>query len=88
MYSPPLGSALAVGFRLPAHLRWRELTVIALATSSGFTFALFAATSLLPPGAVLTQIKLGALSTVAGALMAYAAAWRLRVGRFAPASQT
>ena len=78
-----IGLGLAVGFRLPAHLRWRELTVIALATSSGFTFALFAATSLLPPGAVLTQIKLGALSTVVGALAAYAAAWRLRVGRFA-----
>ena len=62
--------------------------MIALATSSGFTFALFAATSLLPPGAVLTQIKLGALSTVAGALMAYAAAWRLHVGRFAPPSNT
>jgi NhaA family Na+:H+ antiporter len=81
--------ALAVGFRLPAHLHWRELIVIALATSSGFTFALFAATSLLPPGAVLTQIKLGALATVAGAVVAYAAAWRLHVGRFAtPAPRT
>ena len=78
-----IGLALALGFRLPAHLRWRELVVIALATSSGFTFALFTATSLLPPGAVLTQIKLGALSTVVGALVAFAAAWRLRVGRFA-----
>jgi NhaA family Na+:H+ antiporter len=77
-----VGLGLALGFRLPAHLNWRELTVIALATSSGFTFALFAATSLLPPGAVLTQIKLGALSTIAGALVAYAAAWRLRIGRF------
>jgi NhaA family Na+:H+ antiporter len=80
--------ALAVGFRLPAHLHWRELIVIALATSSGFTFALFAATSLLPPGAVLTQIKLGALATVAGAVVAYAAAWRLHVGRFATAASS
>jgi Na+:H+ antiporter, NhaA family len=79
-----VGLGLAVGFRLPAHLRWRELTVIALATTSGFTFALFAAATLLPPGAVLTQIKLGALSTVVGALLAYAAAWRLRVGTFSP----
>jgi NhaA family Na+:H+ antiporter len=74
---------LALGLRLPASLGWRELIVIALATSSGFTFALFAATTLLPLGAVLTQVKLGALSTVAGAAAAYAAARLLRVGRFA-----
>ena len=74
---------LALGLRLPAGLGWRELIVIALATSSGFTFALFAATSLLPPGAVLTQIKLGALATASGALVAYLAARLLRVGRFA-----
>jgi NhaA family Na+:H+ antiporter len=73
---------LSLGLRLPASLGWRELIVIALATSSGFTFALFAATTLLPPGAVLTQIKLGALSTVAGAAAAYAAARLLHVGRF------
>jgi NhaA family Na+:H+ antiporter len=74
---------LALGLRLPTNLRWRELIVIALASSSGFTFALFAATTLLPPGAVLTQIKLGALGTVAGAAAAYAGARLLRVGRFA-----
>jgi hypothetical protein len=63
--------------------------VIALATTSGFTFALFAATSLLPLGAVLTQIKVGALATAAGALVTLGAARLLRVGRFAaPASHT
>jgi NhaA family Na+:H+ antiporter len=75
--------ALTLGLRLPASIRWREMTIIALATSSGFTFALFAATSLLPPGGVLTQVKLGALATVAGALITFAAARVLRVGRFA-----
>jgi Na+/H+ antiporter NhaA len=74
---------LALGLRLPPSLKWRDLIVIALATSSGFTFALFAAASLLPPGAVLTQIKLGALATAAGALVTYIAARLLRVGRFA-----
>jgi NhaA family Na+:H+ antiporter len=74
---------LVLGLRLPASIRWRELVVIALATTSGFTFALFAASSLLPPGAVLTQIKVGALATVAGAFVTYAAARLLRVGRFA-----
>ena len=74
---------VALGLRLPASIRWRELVVIALATTSGFTFALFAATSLLPPGAVLTQIKVGALATVAGAVVTRVAARLLRVGRFA-----
>jgi NhaA family Na+:H+ antiporter len=76
---------LSLGLRLPPSLRWRELIVIALATSSGFTFALFTATTLLPPGAVLTQIKLGALATAAGGLATYAAARILHVGRFAAA---
>jgi Na+:H+ antiporter, NhaA family len=74
---------VALGFRLPASIRWREVIVIALATTSGFTFALFAAASLLPPGAVLTQIKVGALATVAGAVVTLVAARMLRVGRFA-----
>jgi NhaA family Na+:H+ antiporter len=74
---------VALGLRLPGSLTWRDVTVIALATTSGFTFALFAATSLLPPGAVLTQIKVGALATAAGALVTYGAARLLLVGRFA-----
>ena len=73
---------VALGLRLPANLRWREVIVIALATTSGFTFALFAAASLLPPGAVLTQIKLGALATVVGVIVTYVAARLLRVGRY------
>jgi NhaA family Na+:H+ antiporter len=76
--------AVAAGLPLPRRIGWRELAVIALATSSGFTFSLFVATSLLPVGAVLMQLKLGALSTVAGAGLAYTAARALGVGRFAP----
>jgi NhaA family Na+:H+ antiporter len=77
--------ALAAGFHLPRRIGWRELAIIAFATSSGFTFALFAATSLLPTGAVLAQIKVGALATVAGAVATYGLARLLRVGRFASA---
>jgi NhaA family Na+:H+ antiporter len=73
--------ALAAGLHLPLHLRWRELVVIALATSSGFTFALFLAAGLLPVGAVLQQVGLGALATAAGAPLAFGAAWLLHVGR-------
>ena len=79
---------VALGLHLPASLKWREVIVVALATTSGFTFALFAAASLLPLGAVLTQIKVGALATAAGALVTLGAARLLRVGRFAaPALQ-
>ena len=75
--------AVAAGFHLPRRIGWRELAVIGLATSSGFTFSLFVATSLVPVGAVLTQLKLGALATVAGAALAYGVARVAGVGRFA-----
>jgi NhaA family Na+:H+ antiporter len=78
-----VGLAVAAGFHLPRRLGWRELIVVALATSSGFTFALFFATGILPTGPVLAEIKLGALATVAAALAAMGSAWALGVGRFA-----
>jgi NhaA family Na+:H+ antiporter len=79
------GVALAVtaGFHLPRTVDWRALVVIALATSSGFTLALFFAGGLLPVGAVLQQIKFGALATALGAIVTVAAARGLRAGRFA-----
>ena len=78
-----VGLALAMGLHLPRRVGWRDLIVIGLATSSGFTFALFFATGLLAPGPILTEIKIGALLTVAAAFVAMAAARLLRVGRFA-----
>ena len=72
--------ARAVGFHLPQGLAWRHLAVIALATSSGFTFALFFATAALPAGQVLIEIKFGALLTAIGALAALAAGRLLGVG--------
>jgi NhaA family Na+:H+ antiporter len=74
--------AMAAGLRLPAHLRWRELIVVSLAASAGFTFALYFAAAVMPPGPLLAELKLGALSTGAGALVALAAARILHVGRF------
>jgi Na+:H+ antiporter, NhaA family len=70
--------ALLLGLHLPKRMQWRELIVAALATSSGFTFALFFSTSLFPIGPVLNQIKLGALLTALGAVLAIGAAWLLR----------
>ncbi|MGE3512622.1 MAG: Na+/H+ antiporter NhaA [Vicinamibacterales bacterium] len=61
------GAAVAVGLKLPRGLGWREVLVAALATTSGFTFALLLTVGLLPVGSVLSQIKLGALLTAVGA---------------------
>ena len=83
-----VGLALALGLHLPRRIGWRELVVIALATSSGFTFALFFATGLIAIGPVLAQIKLGALARVVAALLALGAARLLRVGRFARSRRT
>jgi NhaA family Na+:H+ antiporter len=75
--------AVALGFHLPRRVGWSGMAVIAMATSSGFTFALFFAAGLIPMGPVLAQIKLGALATVMAAGAAIATARVLRVGRFA-----
>ena len=75
--------ALAAGLQLPRRLGWRDMIVVAFAASSGFTFALFFASAAIPVGPTLIQAKLGALATVAGTLLALAAARVLRVGRFA-----
>ncbi len=77
--------ALAVwsGLHLPPRVGWKELTVVALTTSIGFTFALFFATAAIPIGPILVEAKLGALLTISGSLVTMAAAVVLRVGRFA-----
>jgi Na+:H+ antiporter, NhaA family len=74
--------AIPAGFKLPPHFFWKDVAVVALATTSGFTFALFLGAATLPIGAVAEQVTLGALMTVIGALLAVATAWILRVGRF------
>ena len=73
---------MAAGLRLPVRLHWRELVVVSLAASGGFTFALFSAATLIPAGPLLNELKLGALSTAGSAVLALAAARLLHVGRF------
>lgn len=75
--------AVAIGIRLPHRIGTRELIIVALATSTGFTFALFFATGLLPIGPTLAQVKLGALSTLVAAPITLGVARLLRVGAFA-----
>ena len=79
----PLGIFAAValaevsGLGLPSRIRWPHLVIVALASSSGFAFALFLASSVLPTGGVLAEVKLGALGSVAGAGLALLAGWLL-----------
>jgi NhaA family Na+:H+ antiporter len=75
--------ARALGFALPHHVGWRELTVVALLLTAGFTMTLFFATVAVGPGAVLSELKMGALWTIAGTIFAFGAAWALGIGRFA-----
>jgi NhaA family Na+:H+ antiporter len=77
-----IGAAIVVGLHLPPRVGWRHTLVATLATSSGFAFAMFYASGLLPAGPVREQIMIGALATIAGALVTVAAAWALGVGRY------
>lgn len=74
--------AVAAGLRLPRGVRWRDVVVIALATTSGFAFALFVTTAIVPIGAVSSQITLGALMTAAGTGVTVLVAWRTGTARF------
>jgi NhaA family Na+:H+ antiporter len=78
-----VGLALAAGWHLPRRLHWRDLIVVATATSGGFTLALFAATAVFPIGPLLGEAKVGALLTVAGVAVAFGLARVLHVGKFA-----
>jgi NhaA family Na+:H+ antiporter len=77
------GLALAVGLHLPERVGWRELLVIGCIASISLVFALFFATAVMPFGPLLSQMKTGALVTIAGGGLAFALARWLRVGRFA-----
>jgi NhaA family Na+:H+ antiporter len=85
----PLGIVLAVagglaaGLHLPSRIGWRELVVIAFAASIGFAFALLVATQAFGIGPVLVEVKIGALLSLCGAVVAVALAAILKVGRFA-----
>jgi Na+:H+ antiporter, NhaA family len=78
-----VGAAAALGLHLPRRIGWREVVVMAIAASTGFTFALFFATGILSTGPVLAQLTIGALATSAGSLLAFGAAQLLHVGRYA-----
>jgi len=85
----PIGIGVAVavsvgiGLHLPPRFGWRDVVTVGCAAAIGFTVALFFATAAFRPGALLDQTKLGALLTVSGGLLTFAAAAALKAGRFA-----
>jgi NhaA family Na+:H+ antiporter len=62
---------------------WRELAVVGCISTIGFTMALFVSTAALGPGPALSALKMGALLSVSGAVLAGLVAAALRTGRFA-----
>jgi Na+:H+ antiporter, NhaA family len=79
-----VAAGLAAGLHLPSRIGWRELVVIAFAASIGFSFALLVATQAFGIGPVLVEVKIGALLSLSGAVVALGLAAVLKVGRFAP----
>jgi NhaA family Na+:H+ antiporter len=75
--------ARAFGLHLPAGVGWRQLTVIGVIASVGFTVALFFATASVGPGPTLSELKMGALISTAGVFVALIAARLLHTGRLA-----
>lgn len=75
--------AIAIGLHLPHRVGWRELTVVGLTATIGFTIALYLSAAVLGPGQLLSEIRMGAILGLAGGPLALLAARFLRVGRFA-----
>jgi NhaA family Na+:H+ antiporter len=64
------GAARLIGARLPPGLRLRDLLVVGVAASIGFTVSLFFATAAFPSGRALAETKMGALLSFVAAPLA------------------
>jgi NhaA family Na+:H+ antiporter len=67
-------------------LHLRDLVIVGVSASIGFTVALFFATAAFPPGAALSETKMGALLSFVAAPLALmiAAMWRTHPVRCEP----
>jgi NhaA family Na+:H+ antiporter len=75
--------ATLAGLRVPAHVTWRDMTVVGIIAGIGFTVALFFATAAFPYGRLLDETKMGALLSFGAFFLGLGAAWLLKVGRHA-----
>jgi NhaA family Na+:H+ antiporter len=76
------GVAVLSGLHLPHRVAWRDLVVVGLVAAIGFSVALFLSTALFAPGQLRSEVRMGAMLSLAAAPLAFAAAMLLRVGRF------
>jgi len=76
-------AGIGAGLHLPRGMHRRDLVTIALAAAPAFSFGLFFAASVFPDGPLLTQVKIGAMGSIGGSLLALAFAKfeRLRADR-------
>ena len=77
-----VGLARALGLHLPLGISWREVVVVGVISSIGFTIALFFAASAVGPGPTLSALRAGALVSLVGVFVAVGVARVLRIGRF------
>ena len=76
------------GLDRPRGVTWRDLTVVGILASIGFTVALFFATAAFPYGRLLDETKMGALLSFAAFFIGLAAARLMKVGRFSSQSHS
>ena len=65
---------LAAGLHLPPRVAWRDIVLVAIIASTSFSFGLFFASAIFPVGSLLIQTTMGAMVTLAGAVIAFGAA--------------
>jgi NhaA family Na+:H+ antiporter len=77
------GVARVLGAPLPVGLHLRDLAIVGVVASIGFTVSLFFATAAFPPGAALAETKMGALLSFVAAPLAIliSVLWRAPVPR-------
>jgi NhaA family Na+:H+ antiporter len=73
------GLARLAGGHLGPGLQWRDLLVVGVVASIGFTVSLFFATAAFPAGAALAETKMGALLSLLAAPVAFALSRLLQV---------
>ena len=90
----PLGIAVftwlaeCVGFERPPRLGYRDVVVLGVTAGIGFTVALFFATAAFDIGPIRDEAKLGALLSIAAAVVALGLARVLNVGLLASPSES
>ena len=69
------GAARLAGARMPTGLHIRDVLVVGVVASIGFTVSLFFATAAFPGGAALAETKMGAVLSFGAAPLAFVVAW-------------